>query len=1239
MAAPNFEDLGPEPFQRFCQALLVRDHPTLQCLPVAQPDGGRDAFTAVAIFQVKFARNPSALTDVVKWVTDAVRGELEKVKRLAGRGAERYVLLTNVPGTAHLDVGRVDRVQAYLNDNVPIPAMCLWRDDLVARLENAPSLYWAYPTLLDAGHLLQWFVERADPDTQRRTGTIKTYLEETYRDDQLIRFRQVELENHLLDLYVDVPIVPKPTGTAKPAQFSPLQRRVLDRERSIQEATVLGGDDPTTHFFWVGHLQTFIYRNLSAASLLLNEPVASETADVVIEGAPGQGKSTVAQYICQVHRIRLLEKERDLTLVPDDHKRAPLRVPFKIDLRDLATWIRGQDPFRPDHLALPQNHPQSLESLIGWHVEYKTGGRKFTVDDVHAAATVNPILLVLDGLDEVADIALRRKVIDEANAGISRLRSSAMSLQVVATSRPAVFSNSPGFPERRFAYLQLSHLTPDLVHEYASKWCAVSRASDVDRKLIFDALNTKLVQPHIRDLSRNAMQMAILLNLISTLGESLPDARTALYDEYMKLFLRREAEKNTIIAKHRTLIIDIHRYLAWVLQTGAEGENPQGTISETALKTLLGEYLEREGRDPGLVDELFQGILERVVALVKRIEGLFEFDVQPLREYFCARFLYDTAPSSSVGRATSGSRPDRFDGVSRNPYWLNVTRFFAGCHTKGELAGLKESLYDLRADSAFRLTSYPRQLAFLLLSDWVFEQSPKATEEVVALLLDDLGSRHCVTDNDLLRGSQRLADECGRRMLFDRCFELLSGGIASDRESAVSSLAVANSSHMELAARWADIASDTSNLSEWFRIGARCSRHCFDRTEVVDELLGEGVERERRLQYVAESGAAEYFLRSDTLVDTFTDLAMSKGVMWPIGREPAGRTVLDAFGLVTTICRRLPTRGGSGVHVRRFMQDLVNHESMRGVDGWGASSAHLERIGVCVEQVTSFISDSGLISHTLEPWQGIEAALSPFARSESWFLYELALRACAIRCKERPVGGDALFDHATPVTLRARCARLRSGSPNWWRNTLSSSDTVLEHRFALALLLGWGTKRTISLLSTELNDVLGELSAEEFLELVKVLQFMNSLDETPRYDLASLRGHDIRLVIALAQRMATYTQVRSVLRILERYRGDDPTVAVVRRRLQVESASRMPAVEAITIISREYEARLGSAWPNPKQLKEFDVGVAETILSNPGRYPLSYSQAAEEVCRRAISGEIVPVALKAEQEGWFHIAG
>ena len=67
--AYHFEELGDERFQQLCQAVLTREFPDLQCLPVGQPDGGRDAFvrgrvrTRIAdslIYQVKFVRDPNS---------------------------------------------------------------------------------------------------------------------------------------------------------------------------------------------------------------------------------------------------------------------------------------------------------------------------------------------------------------------------------------------------------------------------------------------------------------------------------------------------------------------------------------------------------------------------------------------------------------------------------------------------------------------------------------------------------------------------------------------------------------------------------------------------------------------------------------------------------------------------------------------------------------------------------------------------------------------------------------------------------------------------------------------------------------------------------------------------------------------------------------------------------------------------------------------------------------------------
>src|SRR6266404_7423627 len=124
-----YEQLTPDRFQQFCQSLLTTQFPNAQCLPVGQPDGGRDAFLwsmrdadgpseELIVFQVKFSRDPDrADADFLKSI---IESELPKVERLKEKGLSAYYLITNVSGSAHLDVGSSDKVDAILKQALGI---------------------------------------------------------------------------------------------------------------------------------------------------------------------------------------------------------------------------------------------------------------------------------------------------------------------------------------------------------------------------------------------------------------------------------------------------------------------------------------------------------------------------------------------------------------------------------------------------------------------------------------------------------------------------------------------------------------------------------------------------------------------------------------------------------------------------------------------------------------------------------------------------------------------------------------------------------------------------------------------------------------------------------------------------------------------------------------------------------------------------------------------------------------
>jgi hypothetical protein len=292
--------------------------------------------------------------------------------------------------------------------------------------------------------------------------------------------------------------------------------------------------------------------------------------------------------------MRLLGKSLDLARVPPEHLTCDVRIPFRIDLRDYASWVSGKDPFSADPNATRPNESQnSLESFLAYQIVCASGGHSFSVSDLSAIVKVSHISVVLDGFDEVADISTRDQIVRELSKASSRLEAACRSLQVIVTSRPAAFAKSPGFPQTDWSHFSLQSMSPSQITQYADKWMKARQLSQRDKFDFTQVLTQKLSQPHMRDLARNPMQLAILLNLIQTKGLSLPDKRTALYDSYVDLFLGREAEKSPIVREHRDLLIVLHRYLAWVIQTEVEQGNSKGSVTEEDLRNCLATICRR----------------------------------------------------------------------------------------------------------------------------------------------------------------------------------------------------------------------------------------------------------------------------------------------------------------------------------------------------------------------------------------------------------------------------------------------------------------------------------------------------------------------------------------------------------------------------------------------------------------------------------------------------------------------
>ena len=1255
-----FENLDPETFQQFCQALLLRSFSDLQCFPVAQPDGGRDAVSYIhiegaldfAMFQVKFVRKPLAVGDPHAWLLDVIRSEAPKVAQQIPKGAKQFVLLTNVPGTGHPASGSIDQAHALLSSALSIPAQVWWRDDLSRRLDDAWDIKWAYPQLFTGPDLLRALVETAlTEQRERRVSALQSFLADQFALDEEVKFKQVELQNRLLDLFIDVPLSPLTPPTRRQFSHHNLFAFVARKAHARQIQSLVDeeeGDFNWRHARYSGSQEM----QVGAASFLLDETIQERLSKVVLEGAPGQGKSTITQYVAQVHRMRLLGKRAELQTVAVPHQSAPVRLPFKVDLRDLASWLSKRDPFSSEEQpGSPQGWRRSLESFLAALVRHHSGGAQFDVSDLLAVFKRSAVLLVFDGLDEVAEIARRHEVVEEIVRGTRRLEENSASLQVIVTSRPAAFANSPGLPEDQFPYFHLNAVTRPLIDAYAERWMRARKLGGRERADVKRILKEKLDQPHLRDLARNPMQLAILLSLIHRRGSSLPDKRTALYDAYVELFFSREAEKSSVVRDHRDLLIDIHRFIAWTLHADAQQKGSTGSIRTDNPEKLVAAYLASEGYDPSLAGALFHGMVERVVALVSRVEGTFEFEVQPLREYFAASFLYETAPYSPPGNEQRGTKPDRFDALARDFYWLNVTRFYAGCFSKGELPALVDRLQELVRDVGYARLAHPRLLATTLLSDWVFAQHQKSVGNVVNLVLDGIGLRFLVSSSRRRIHSSSpvvLPSRSGREELVSRCLELLDSNPPRDYRYDVSDVLQANATPDELLALWLNRCTEASGdeRTRWLSFGGRLGTLSRISFETMVSLLADGPLTDRRIRALQNARRWDYL---EATAETFrhsTEVLLSGHREVPL-RSRSPQSTLERFAQSVA-----PTRYAIALHIPEPLP-LNEVWARQGFYGELSAAAIASRpiyqqALFCEEVSDAAERESHRLARVwateLSPWENVtEAIRSRFGEGPIVFQlanYSAGIRSTSETCREF----SSLFDRDASICRRARYARLRSGNAAWWKRQLGLVSDANERLFFAILFFSWASSSTLATLVGEVGELIGD-GDTAFWRLV-----LRAIGGVPRgrnstslvFDVASLPALSERVVVALAARCAHESRVRLFERFLFTYKGRDPLVLELSQKMALLRLAdeRADHKELLSLISRSYQAGVVSddyALPRAERgtALGWPAAVSEAIMDRPNDFPAFVVAIAERICHARIASRVRPVGQVARDEKWF----
>lgn len=1021
-----YERLGDQDFQLLVSALLTERFPDYVPLPVRQAEGGRDGIRrtgkGLLVYQVKWSVNARE-KNPVSWLTQTAKAEAANIRALVAQGAKQYFLVTNVPSTGKPGSGTFDKLDAELGklgEEFGIDMQCLWRDSVDAMVDNAPAATkWAYADMLAGWDLIRYLIDEHF-ESRRDSGLrdlVRKVAATQWDEDDRVKFSQVDIDRErVADLFVDVTA----ERIRAPHAAADLMRASPD----------LGG----------------------AAAYLLREGVPF----TLVRGAPGQGKSTLSQYICQVHRA---------AFVPEPSRTAPLpdlqdpRFPIRFDLSAYASWTRGVDVFdtssdRPEPRAKSRPAAQStIECFIAELMSHAAGGLSVTPKDVQDLFERVPALVVLDGLDEVGSPSNRTKVVSAIDAFCGRGKSYTVPPKIVVTTRPSA-GELPEPSAARFEVVALNPLDAKQRAEYLRKWCAVRGIHSREGRTLRSSFKQKSAEPYIGELAGNPMQLTILLELLHQQGLATPTQRTELYDAYMNLLLAREANKHPeSVRKHRKDLMEIIPFLGWYLQSRSEARNLQGRMSTAEVDAAMRHFQRTYGKPEAVVDELFEATTDRLWALTSKEEGVYEFEVVSLREYFAARFLYNFAGEGDrdFDRATV------FRELLRRPFWLNTARFYGGNGHGSDIYILAAGIRDELANNP---TRHVHVAAWTLLTDGVFASRPSEAASVVEALCSDAGAPLLL--EALERKDIRPLPELPSDPTSNPTWVRLTTAIASDPAALANStrarvLRELLSQRGPFAQWWAEHARasvGTNTERAWLAVAAECEAASGITVDMYDVDLSED-----GAQLVLNTGLVPP-------KDGPLEQALLKAVL--DGQCPEVRSIRSLPGQVAVAFsphafRTTSNSGftGQSEPASRRRQDAV--AALRRADSAFAAAA-AERRFKAGEKGSTF------------PWANAASAL--FAHTDRcWLASEIAIIGGASKHASghttKP-GPTAFGSRSHPAVLLAQ-TRANADKPEWWcEQRAQAEDELARAEWVLALwVIGSGS--VIDLLFHDWEEALNKL--------------------------------------------------------------------------------------------------------------------------------------------------------------------
>ena len=470
---------------------------------------------------------------------------------------------------------------------------------------------------------------------------------------------------------VDGTVVDEPGELAKIFVMPDVQRQSSKRYELAEMPLPDIASDGQKLVQWEQRQQLKLIGGQSASqpSILAAELLQSKTERrVVLLGAPGSGKTTLINYLVVTATADTLGKGIEETAANGSAFGIDQYFPILIRIRDLAG--------KPDL------------SVLGFLAKFAE--TEMQVDSVpigffqHWLETGQAIVL-LDGLDEVADSTQRGKVVGKIGTFLSAYEH----CPAIITSRPAGYRDDY-FSRNQYPHYELLPFDDDKIEAFINHWYDSRVDLEAERERRKSSLRKALAsKPRIKKLARNPLLLTIIA-LIHRYKENLPRQRHELYNSAVKTLISNwDAEKElTTDSKLDYLDIrDIPRLMKqlayWIHTQGSDDEGENGTqIERNTLIRQLGRFIRAIKASENLqlyqVEEEAKVFLDKIIRdraglLSQQGENRYAFVHKTFQEYLCSQeILYLQKDQDPDDDNYVPHVKNHIQKYLHDPYWREV---------------------------------------------------------------------------------------------------------------------------------------------------------------------------------------------------------------------------------------------------------------------------------------------------------------------------------------------------------------------------------------------------------------------------------------------------------------------------------------------------------------------------------------------------------------------------------------